>query len=45
MLLARPGIAQVKDGSFVVISGDALTDLNLTEMVRFHKQQGAPFFE
>ncbi len=29
------------DETFLVISGDALTDLNLSEAVRFHKKQGA----
>ena len=32
---------ELRDGPFLVISGDALTDLNLTEMVRFHKRNGA----
>ena len=31
---------ELRDGPFLVISGDALTDLNLTEMVRFHKRNG-----
>src|SRR5262249_47029483 len=29
------------DDSFLVISGDALTDMDLSEMVRFHKDNGA----
>ena len=29
------------DDTFVVIMGDALTDVNLPELVAFHKQQGA----
>jgi len=29
------------DGTFVVVSGDALTDVNLTDLVRFHKEKGA----
>ncbi|HUS82465.1 MAG TPA: sugar phosphate nucleotidyltransferase, partial [Dehalococcoidia bacterium] len=29
------------DDTFVVISGDALTDFDLSEIVRFHKQRGA----
>lgn len=29
------------DDTFVVVSGDALTDVDLTEIVAFHKQQGA----
>jgi len=29
------------DETFVVISGDALTDLNLSQAVEFHKQKGA----
>jgi mannose-1-phosphate guanylyltransferase / phosphomannomutase len=31
----------LRDEPFVVISGDALTDIDLSEMVRFHKQNGA----
>jgi mannose-1-phosphate guanylyltransferase/phosphomannomutase len=31
----------LKDDQFLVISGDALTDMDLTEMVRFHKENGA----
>jgi mannose-1-phosphate guanylyltransferase/phosphomannomutase len=31
----------LKDDSFLVISGDALTDMDLSEMVRFHKDNGA----
>jgi mannose-1-phosphate guanylyltransferase / phosphomannomutase len=31
----------LRDDSFLVISGDALTDLDLSEMVRFHKENGA----
>src|ERR1039457_4498495 len=31
----------LRDDPFVVISGDALTDIDLTAMVRFHKEQGA----
>jgi mannose-1-phosphate guanylyltransferase / phosphomannomutase len=31
----------LKDDTFLVISGDALTDMDLTEMVRFHKDKGA----
>jgi mannose-1-phosphate guanylyltransferase/phosphomannomutase len=27
--------------TFIVISGDALTDMDLTELVRFHKEKGA----
>src|SRR5699024_11856691 len=26
---------------FIVVSGDALTDIDLTDMVRFHKERGA----
>jgi NDP-sugar pyrophosphorylase family protein len=29
------------DGTFVVVSGDALTDVDLGELVRFHKEKGA----
>ena len=31
----------LKDESFLVISGDALTDMDLSEMCRFHKENGA----
>ena len=31
----------LKDSPFLVISGDALTDMDLTEMRRFHKESGA----
>ena len=31
----------LKDDSFLVISGDALTDFDLTELIRFHREQGA----
>ena len=31
----------LRDGPFLVISGDALTDIDLSEMVRFHKENGA----
>jgi len=31
----------IRDDSFLVISGDALTDMDLSEMVRFHKENGA----
>jgi mannose-1-phosphate guanylyltransferase / phosphomannomutase len=31
----------LKDDTFLVISGDALTDMDLSEMVRFHKDNGA----
>jgi mannose-1-phosphate guanylyltransferase/phosphomannomutase len=31
----------LRDGPFVVISGDALTDIDLTAMVRLHREQGA----
>jgi mannose-1-phosphate guanylyltransferase/phosphomannomutase len=31
----------LRDDQFLVISGDALTDMDLTEMVRFHKENGA----
>jgi mannose-1-phosphate guanylyltransferase/phosphomannomutase len=29
------------DGTFLVISGDALTDFNLSDLVRFHRDKGA----
>ncbi|MGD0373231.1 MAG: mannose-1-phosphate guanyltransferase [Streptosporangiaceae bacterium] len=31
----------LRDEPFLVISGDALTDIDLTELVRFHKDNGA----
>ncbi|MGO9162223.1 MAG: sugar phosphate nucleotidyltransferase [Streptosporangiaceae bacterium] len=31
----------LRDEPFLVISGDALTDIDLTELVRFHKDSGA----
>ncbi len=31
----------LRDDRFMVISGDALTDIDLTDMVRFHKENGA----
>ncbi|WP_052848907.1 mannose-1-phosphate guanyltransferase [Streptomyces avicenniae] len=31
----------LKDDSFLVISGDALTDFDLTELIRYHKERGA----
>ncbi|HEY1699973.1 MAG TPA: mannose-1-phosphate guanyltransferase [Trebonia sp.] len=31
----------LKDDTFLVISGDALTDMDLSEMTRFHKESGA----
>jgi len=31
----------LRDDSFLVISGDALTDMDLSEMVSFHKENGA----
>ncbi|GAB2485721.1 mannose-1-phosphate guanyltransferase [Streptosporangium sandarakinum] len=32
---------KLRDEPFLVISGDALTDIDLTEMVRFHRENGA----
>jgi len=32
---------ELRDDAFLVISGDALTDMDLTEMMRFHKDNGA----
>jgi mannose-1-phosphate guanylyltransferase/phosphomannomutase len=32
---------ELKDGPFLVISGDALTDIDLSEMIAFHKDNGA----
>ena len=31
----------LRDDAFLVISGDALTDVDLTDLVRFHKRKGA----
>ncbi|SFD08663.1 mannose-1-phosphate guanyltransferase [Streptomyces aidingensis] len=31
----------LKDDSFLVISGDALTDFDLTDLVRYHREKGA----
>ena len=31
----------LRDDTFIVISGDALTDFDLTEVVAFHKKRGA----
>src|SRR3954467_14681081 len=31
----------LRDEPFLVISGDALTDIDLTDLVRFHKENGA----
>jgi mannose-1-phosphate guanylyltransferase/phosphomannomutase len=31
----------LRDDTFLVISGDALTDMDLSEMVRFHREKGA----
>jgi len=31
----------LRDEAFLVISGDALTDVDLTDLVRFHKRKGA----
>ncbi|MQA84861.1 MAG: NTP transferase domain-containing protein [Streptosporangiales bacterium] len=31
----------LRDGRFLVISGDALTDIDLSAMVRFHRERGA----
>src|SRR5438067_9335291 len=32
---------ELRDETFIVISGDALTDIDLTELVRFHREKGA----
>lgn len=32
---------ELRDDTFVVISGDALTDIDLTDLVRFHKEKGS----
>jgi mannose-1-phosphate guanylyltransferase len=34
-------LAENFDGTFVVVSGDALTDVNLGELVRLHNEKGA----
>ncbi len=34
-------VAEYLDDTFIVISGDALTDIDLTEAARFHKERGA----
>lgn len=34
-------IQQHLDGTFIIISGDSLTDFDLSEAVRFHKQKGS----
>ncbi|MGH3329146.1 MAG: nucleotidyltransferase family protein, partial [Streptomycetales bacterium] len=31
----------LRDDTFLVISGDALTDIDLTDLVRYHKDKGA----
>jgi len=31
----------LRDDTFIVISGDALTDFDLTDLVRFHREKGA----
>ena len=31
----------LRDDTFLVISGDALTDINLTDLVKFHRDKGA----
>ncbi len=31
----------LRDAPFVIISGDALTDLNITDAIRFHQEKGA----
>ncbi|MBX3113629.1 MAG: NTP transferase domain-containing protein [Fimbriimonadaceae bacterium] len=33
--------ALLKDGTFVIISGDALTDCNLTNALKFHREKGS----
>jgi mannose-1-phosphate guanylyltransferase / phosphomannomutase len=34
-------IAKELDETFIVISGDALTDMDLTDLIRFHKKKGS----
>src|SRR4051794_11554388 len=31
----------LRDGTFLVISGDAITDIDLTDLIRFHRETGA----
>ncbi|HKA67711.1 MAG TPA: nucleotidyltransferase family protein, partial [Actinomycetes bacterium] len=31
----------LRDDTFLVISGDALTDIDLTDLIRFHRERGA----
>ncbi len=33
--------SQLKDGTFLILSGDALTDCDLTAAIRFHKEKGS----
>lgn len=33
--------AQLKDGTFLIVSGDSLTDCNLTDAIRFHREKGS----
>jgi len=33
--------AELSDGTFVIISGDALTDCDLTDALRFHREKGS----
>ncbi|MCP2341786.1 mannose-1-phosphate guanyltransferase [Actinomadura rupiterrae] len=37
----RNAAEALRDDRFLVISGDALTDIDLTDMVRFHRENGA----
>ncbi|WP_395105698.1 sugar phosphate nucleotidyltransferase [Actinomadura sp. SCN-SB] len=37
----RNAAEALRDDRFLVISGDALTDIDLTDMVRFHEENGA----
>ncbi|MFC4061816.1 sugar phosphate nucleotidyltransferase [Planomonospora corallina] len=37
----RNAADKLRDDRFLVISGDALTDIDLTDMIRFHREQGA----
>ncbi|SDG72973.1 mannose-1-phosphate guanylyltransferase / phosphomannomutase [Sinosporangium album] len=37
----RNAAAMLRDDRFLVISGDALTDIDLTDMIRFHREHGA----
>lgn len=33
--------AELKDGTFIIVSGDAMTDCDLTKAIQFHKEKGS----